>query len=269
MISAYASLRTYLKNAAGIVLDADREYMAESRLAPLVRKFDVSSVDALLARLNTSNDPRLRQDVIEAMTTNETYFFRDRAPFDMFENLVLPALLEQRAEERAIRVWCAGCSTGQEPYSLAMLLDANARRLAGWRVEILATDISTAALDSARQGSYNQFEVQRGLPVSQLLRYFVHEGSQWRLAEHLRARVDFRELNMMSDFSALGPFDLVFCRNILIYFDQATKIDVLRRVANVCRPDAFLVLGAAETLVGLGNAWKPHAIHRGVNIRAA
>ncbi len=267
MSASFGMLKAFLKSRVGIVLDADKHYLAQARLAPLTRRFGERTVEGLLQRLGEGADPALAQAVIEAMTTNETYFFRDRRPFDLFGETILPQLMHSRAPTRLIRVWCAGCATGQEPYSLAMMLDELAKQLAGWRVEILATDISAAALDTARGASYNQFEAQRGLPVNMLLRYFNREDDRWRLAEHLRARVEFRELNLMSDFDGLGPFDVIFCRNVLIYFDVETKKNVLERLARVCRPDGYLMLGAAESVLDLGEAWRAHPQNPGLNIR--
>ena len=267
MIAGFAELRSYLKKTAGIVLDEDKHYFAESRLMPLARKIGENNVEGLLRRFGANADAEIGQSIIEAMTTHETLFFRDRQPFELFSQVVLPQLMQARAAQRTIRIWCAGCATGQEPYSLAMLLDEQARSLAGWRIEILATDISRAALSVARAASYNQFEVQRGLPVSMLLRYFNREADRWRLVEHLRARVDFREVNLVTDFSSLGPFDVVFCRNVLIYFDAETRNDVLSRIAGVCRPDASLILGAAESIGELGNFWQVQKAHAGLITR--
>ena len=261
MSGAFQWLRTFLKSAAGIVLDDGKQYFVEARLAPVARRFEAASVEALVLRLDANRDPILAKAVIDALTTNETYFFRDRHPFNLFSAEILPAVMKARANERLIRVWCAGCATGQEPYSLAMILDEAARTLAGWRVELFATDISGAAIEAARNGGYNQFEVQRGLPVNMLLRYFQRDNERWRVVEHIRARVEFQERNLIADFSDLGPFDIVFCRNVLIYFDVATKRDVLSRLARTCRPEAFLLLGAAETVVDLCEEWRPHPAH--------
>ena len=261
MSGAFQWLRTFLKSAAGIVLDDGKQYFVEARLAPVARRFGAANVEALVQRLDASRDATLAKAVIDALTTNETYFFRDRHPFNLFSAEILPAVMKARANERLIRVWCAGCATGQEPYSLAMILDEAAKTLAGWRVELFATDISGAAIEAARNGGYNQFEVQRGLPVNMLLRYFQRDNERWRVVEHIRARVEFEERNLIADFSDLGPFDIVFCRNVLIYFDVATKRDVLSRLARTCRPEAFLLLGAAETVVDLCEEWRAHPAH--------
>jgi chemotaxis protein methyltransferase CheR len=190
------------------------------------------------------------------MMNNESFFFRDRIPFDRLRDTVLPELLKSRASRKQIRIWSAAASTGQEPYSIAMLL-AERSDLSDWRIEILATDISNDALEKAKAGIYSQFEVQRGLPIQLLMQHFKQEGEQWRIGQKIRERVEFRQVNLLSDFSRLGTFDVVFCRNVLIYFDRETKLGVLGRVGKVLAPDGYLILGAAETMVGLGNQFAP------------
>jgi chemotaxis protein methyltransferase CheR len=209
-----------------------------------------------LIQLLDASAEALKIEVTEAMMNNESFFFRDRIPFDRLRDTVLPELLKSRASRKRVRIWCAAASTGQEPYSIAMLL-AERDDLADWRIEILATDISNDALDRAKAGLYSQFEVQRGLPIQSLMQHFAQEGEQWRVAKKLRERVEFRQVNLLSDFSRLGTFDVVFCRNVLIYFDRDTKLGVLDRIAKVLAPDGYLILGAAETMVGLGNQFAP------------
>jgi chemotaxis protein methyltransferase CheR len=198
------------------------------------------------------------------MTTNESFFFRDKSPFDLFRDAVMPALLAARAAQRQIRIWCAAASTGQEPYSLAMCLHEMGERTAGWRIEVLATDLSTEVLEKAKAGLYSQFEVQRGLPIGLLVKYFTQVGELWEIAPDIRRMVQYRSLNLLNDFSHLGTFDVVFCRNVLIYFDQETKVDVLDRIARIVPADGYLVLGAAETVVGLTDAFKPLPERRGL-----
>jgi chemotaxis protein methyltransferase CheR len=202
--------------------------------------------------------------VVEAMTTNESFFYRDKIPFDHFRDTIMPGLLAARARERRLRIWCAAASTGQEPYSLAMCLKEMKDKLAGWRVEILGTDLSTEVLEKAKAGVYSQFEVQRGLPIQMLVKHFSQVGDTWHISPEIRAMVQYRPLNLLSDFAHLGSFDVVFCRNVLIYFDQETKIGVLNRIARLLDPDGFLVLGAAETVVGLTDAFKPLVDKRGL-----
>jgi chemotaxis protein methyltransferase CheR len=198
------------------------------------------------------------------MTTNESFFFRDKIPFEHFRSTIMPALLAARAKSRLIRIWCAAASTGQEPYSLAMCLKDFERELLGWRIELVATDLSNQVLEKARQGIYSQFEVQRGLPIQLLIRHFSQVGDLWQIAPELRAMVKYRQLNLLADFSQLGRFDLVFCRNVLIYFDLETKINLLNRLARVTASDGYLVLGAAETVVGLTDSFKALPEKRGL-----
>ncbi len=186
------------------------------------------------------------------MTTNETFFFRDKVPFDHFRETVMPALIAARARERRIRIWCAAASTGQEPYSLAMTLKAMGSALAGYRVDILATDLSSSVLTRAKDGIYSQFEVQRGLPIQLLVKHFAQVGENWQIAPEIRAMVQFRSLNLLNDFTPLGTFDVVFCRNVLIYFDQPTKTDVLNRLAQRMPSDGYLLLGRGR------NRGRPH-----------
>ncbi len=262
----FDALRRFLSRSSGLSLDADKSYLAESRLAPTIERAGVADLGGLMRRLNSGADPELSQEIVDAMMTNETFFFRDRVPFDNFRKTALPQLLEARRNVRRIRIWCCACSSGQEPYSLAMILDEEAQRLTGWSVEILATDLSRSVLAGAREGLYSQFEVQRGLPISHLLRHFRQEGDRWRISEHLRSRVRFEEINLMSDFQGLGRFDVIFCRNVLIYFDVATKKNVLDRLARVLTPDGYFVMGAAETVVGLTDALVPLTDCRSINV---
>jgi chemotaxis protein methyltransferase CheR len=207
---------------------------------------------------------KLTADVVEAMTTNESFFFRDKLPFEHFQNFIMPALLATRAKQKRIRIWCAAASTGQEPYSLAMCLKEMGAALAGWRVDIIATDLSQEVLEKSKSGIYSQFEVQRGLPIQLLVKYFKQNGELWQINPDIRAMVQHRQLNLLHDFSQLGAFDVIFCRNVLIYFDQETKISIFGRLAKAMEPDGFLVLGAAETVVGLTDVFKPFPDKRGL-----
>jgi len=260
----YDFLRRLLKERSGLVLSSDKEYLLESRLAPIVRRRDLGSLGGLVAQLRGEGAEALIAQVVEAMTTNESFFFRDKIPFDQFSATVMPALLASRARVRRIRIWCAAAATGQEPYSLAMCLKEMGATLAGWRVEIVATDLSLEVLEKAAAGIYSQFEVQRGLPVRLLIKYFAQCGDTWQVSPEIRAMVTFRPFNLLRDFTELGAFDVVFCRNVLIYFDRATKIDVLERTARAMPQDGYLVLGAAETLVGLTDAFRPLPDRRGL-----
>jgi chemotaxis protein methyltransferase CheR len=259
-------LRKLLRERSGLVLAVEKQYLAESRLLPVARKNGLSTLDELIDKLKTRTTAPLTAQVIEAMTTNETFFFRDKIPFDHFRDTVMPALIAARAREKRIRIWCTAASTGQEPYSLAMAIKSMGAVFAGYRIEIVATDLSSDVLEKAKAGVYSQFEVQRGLPVQLLVKFFDQFGETWQIAPELRAMVQFRPLNLLNDFSVLGTFDLVFCRNVLIYFDQDNKIAVLNRIAKQMPDDGFLVLGAAETVIGLTESFKPLADKRGLYV---
>ena len=260
----YDYLRKMLKDRSGLTLSADKQYLVESRLLPVARKAGVDGLGGLVQKLKSANVEPLISEVVEAMTTNESFFFRDKIPFELFRQTIMPALLATRASQRQLRIWCAAASTGQEPYSLAILLKEMAAQVAGWRIEILGTDLSTEVLEKARVGIYSQFEVQRGLPIQLLVKYFAQIGETWQVAPEIRAMVQYKPLNLLQPFSQLGTFDIVFCRNVLIYFDQETKIDVLGRIAKVMPHDGYLVLGAAETVVGLTDTFKPVPEQRGL-----
>jgi chemotaxis protein methyltransferase CheR len=260
----YDYLRKLLKDRSGLVLSSDKQYLLESRLLPIVRRLDLGSLGGLVAKLRAPGAEQLVVQVVEAMTTNESFFYRDKVPFDNFSEGIMPALIAARANQRRIRIWCAAASTGQEPYSLAMCVKELGAKLAGWRVEIIGTDLSLEVLEKATAGVYSQFEVQRGLPVQLLIKYFIQQGDTWQISPEIRAMVQYRPFNLLNDFTALGNFDVVFCRNVLIYFDQQTKIDILHRTAKLMPPDGYLVLGAAETVVGLTEAFKPLTDRRGV-----
>ena len=259
----YEYLRKLLKERSGLDLSADKQYLIESRLLPLARKAGLSGISALVQKLQGGSSA-LITSVVEAMTTNETFFFRDKVPFDHFRDTIMPEILKARASRRSVRIWCAAGSTGQEPYSLAMTLKEMGAALTGWRVEIIATDLSQEVLEKAKSGVYSQFEVQRGLPIQMLMKYFKQSGETWQVNPELRAMIQHRQLNLLQDFSHLGTFDVIFCRNVLIYFDQETKINIFNRLARQIEPDGFMVLGAAETVVGLTDTFKPVADRRGL-----
>ena len=261
----YEYLCNILKERSGLLLSADKQYLIESRLLPLARRAGLSGIGELAQKMKAGDDI-LIVDVVEAMTTNETFFFRDKIPFDNFKDTVIPDLIKARASRRSLRIWCAASSTGQEPYSLAMLLKEMGSALTGWRVEIVATDLSQEVLEKSKSGMYSQFEVQRGLPIQMLVKYFDQVGEFWQLKPTVRSMVQYRQLNLLKDFSHLGKFDVIFCRNVLIYFDQATKIDVFNRLLKANESDGYLFLGAAETVVGLTNSYRPCQQRRGVYV---
>jgi chemotaxis protein methyltransferase CheR len=259
----YEYLRKLLKDRSGLDLSADKQYLIESRLLPLSRKCNLAGISELVQKLK-GGSASITDQVVEAMTTNETFFFRDKVPFDHFRESIMPELLKARAGRKGLRIWCAAGSTGQEPYSLAMCLKEMSAALTGWRVEIIATDLSQEVLEKSKAGIYSQFEVQRGLPIQMLVKYFKQTGELWQINADIRAMVQHRQLNLLNDFSQLGTFDVIFCRNVLIYFDQDTKINIFNRLAKATEQDGFLVLGAAETVVGLTDVFKPFPEKRGL-----
>ncbi|WP_298271914.1 protein-glutamate O-methyltransferase CheR [uncultured Bradyrhizobium sp.] len=259
----YEYLRKLLKERSGLDLSADKQYLVESRLLPLARRSNLNGIPELVQRMKGGAE-LLTSEVVEAMTTNETFFFRDKIPFDHLKDAVLPALAQARAARRALRIWCAASSTGQEPYSIAMLLKEMTALFSGWRIEIVATDLSQAVLEKSRAGLFSQFEVQRGLPIHLLVKYFAQKGELWQLNADIRSMVQHRQLNLLQDISHLGTFDVIFCRNVLIYFDQQTKAGIFGKVARMLEPDGVLALGAAESVVGITNLFKPYPDRRGL-----
>lgn len=253
-----------VKRHSGLALTADKAYLVESRLAPIAVKIGMKGLPDLLAALRAGRDLSLPKAVADAMTTNETSFFRDTTPFTLFREKVLPSLLEKRAGTKSIRIWCAAASTGQEPYSLAMILREQADRLKGWKVEIVGTDICAKVLDRARQGVYSAFEVQRGLSTAHLQRHFTKAGDAWAIAPEVKAMVSFREFKLLDSLRSLGQFDIVFCRNVLIYFDFQTKARVLGEIGRIMPDDGRLFLGGAETVFGISDAFLVVAGCRGV-----
>jgi chemotaxis protein methyltransferase CheR len=253
--------RLVLERSA-IVLDASKAYLAESRLAPLAEREGMRSLGELVARLRGERFGRLHRKVVEAMTTNETSFFRDVHPFEALRKAILPALVARRGAERRLSVWSAACSSGQEPYSIAMLLHDSFPELAGWRVEITASDLSTAMLARARRGLFSQLEVNRGLPAALLIKHFRKRGADWQIASKIRSMVEFHELNLAAAWPVLPRMDVILLRNVLIYFDLETKRRVLARAREVLRPDGYLLLGAAETTLNLDDSFEQLRLER-------
>ena len=263
-VTDFEIIAELLKERSGLALNKEKAYLLESRLNPVARKWNFAGFDELAQAIRSKGDEALLVDVTEAMTTNESFFFRDQKPFDQFNDMVLPHLLEARAAKRSFRIWSAACSSGQEPYTLAMLLQEHADKLAGWRVEIVATDLSNEILDKAKEGLYSQFEVQRGLPITHLVKYFVQVGDRWQIEDSLRKMIKFQSFNLLGDLSKLGKFDVVFCRNVLIYFDTPTKTKVLNGIADLLPADGFLYLGGAETVLGTTDRFEIMQGQRGI-----
>ena len=249
--SEFAYIAALLKERSGLTLSKDKIYLLDTRLMPIARRHGLASVQALIGMMQSGRSESLIADVVEAMTTNETLFFRDRHPFEALRKHILPALIQERGSQRALRFWCAACSTGQEPYSIAMLLRDSFPELAGWRIEIIATDIAPTVLERAREGAYTAFEAQRGLPIHLLVKHFDQIGERWQIKPEVRSMVTFKVFNLLTDPAPLGQFDVVFCRNVLIYFDQPTKAAVLERIARRLAPAGALILGGAESVFGI------------------
>ena len=247
--SEFAFVAELVRREAAIVLEPGKEYLVDARLAPLARSAGLAGVNEFIRLVRLGGQPGHRWSIVEALTTNETSWFRDAAVFEAFRTDLLPRLLTARSPHHPLRIWSAAASTGQEAYSLAMLLTDELP--APWRFDIVATDISREVLDRARAGHYNQMEMNRGLPARHLVRFFEREGTGWRIREQLKSHVSFRELNLAGPLLGLPRFDVVFMRNVLIYFDLATKQSILHRVRRLMAPDGWLVLGTAETTRGI------------------
>ncbi|MBW8708380.1 MAG: protein-glutamate O-methyltransferase [Alphaproteobacteria bacterium] len=264
----FTLIATLLKERSGLIITPDKGYLLETRLGPIVRERGLASLAALIEVLRQPGSDALKNQIVEAMTTNETSFFRDSHPFDTLRKSVIPGLIQRRAT-RALRIWSAACSTGQEPYSIAMTLKDHFPILGGWRIEIVATDISAGVLERARSGTYSTFEVQRGLPIQMLVRHFDNVDDQWRIKDELRRNITFRPINLLGDLASLGTFDIVLCRNVLIYFDQPTKTRIMHAIAHRIAPDGVLMLGGAESVIGLCDAFSGVPGLRGVYGHAA
>jgi chemotaxis protein methyltransferase CheR len=264
--ASFSTIVALLKRGSGLVIGPEKQYLLETRLAPVMMRHKIMGLDDLAVRIQQSGHllGDLERDVVEAMTTNESFFFRDEKPFEHFRTITMPRLHAARPPGARLRVWSAAASAGQEAYSLAMIVAEAAAGMNARQVEILGTDISREQLTRAREGSYTQFEVQRGLPMRSLVRHFRKEGTSWRISDTLRSMVTFREWNLLGDLSALGIFDVVFCRNVLIYFDGATKTRVLEAIATQLAPDGVLYLGGAETVIGLTDRFTVSRGDRGV-----
>jgi len=248
-------IRDLVRVKAGIVLDPGKEYLVESRLVPLSQREGFASLSDLVAGLRSRSANGLHYKVIEAMTTNETTFFRDHKPFELLRTKVLPEVVSRRGAARNISIWCAASSSGQEPYSIAMLLREHFGFLATWRVDFIASDISREMLARTRQGRYSQLEVNRGLPATYLVKYFHKEGGEWQVCDNLRQMLSLREINLAEPWPVLPSLDIIFMRNVLIYFDIESKKEILARVRRLLEPDGYLFLGGAETTLNLDDGF--------------
>lgn len=262
-LRSFDSLCAYLRRTSGLVLGADKRYLVESRVTPVMKRAGMSELGDLVRALEAGRMPGLAEEVVQAMTINETYFFRDRFPFETLRQKILPRLIVSRAQQKKIRIWSAASSTGQEAYSIGMIIEESSPALSTWQIEIVGTDLSQNALTTARKALYSQFEVQRGLTPEQIQRYFTPVGHMWQLKDTVRSRVEFRHYNLLDTYAPLGRFDLIFCRNVLIYFDADRKSDVLNRMSQILAPDGLLAIGASESIIGLNTRLKPHQEYRG------
>ena len=249
-------VRNFVRSEAAIVLEPGKEYLVESRLITLARKENFTSIDELVQKLRSEPKNGLYRKVVDAMTTNETSFFRDLHPFEALKKSILPELMARRAAERQINIWCGAASTGQESYSVLMLIAEHFPELLKWDLKFIATDLCLDVLARARSGRFSQLEVNRGLPAALLIKHFVRQGADWEIREDLRRRVDFREMNLVKDWPLLPPLDIVFMRNVLIYFDIETKKTILAKTRRLLRPGAYLLLGGAETTFNVDDAFE-------------
>jgi chemotaxis protein methyltransferase CheR len=263
-VGTFETIASLLKARSGLAIGQDKLYLLDTRLAPILKRYHLPNLNALAERLRGARAETLAQEVVEAMTTNESLFFRDDKPFAHFRTQALPRLHAARPPGAKLRVWSAASSSGQEAYSLAMILTDLRASLGDRQVEIIGTDIARQQLARARDGLYTQFEVQRGLPMQMLVKHFRKEAAGWRVADAIRRMVEFREWNLLADLRPLGRFDIVFCRNVLIYFDQPTKARVLEAMAALLPPDGLLYLGGAETVLGITTRLAPLAGAQGV-----
>src|SRR5664279_5074038 len=245
----YRFLQAHIYSQVGIVLESNKNYLFESRLAPIVKQLNLGSINALCELLLTKRNPEVGQQVVEAMTTNETYFFRDPAQYEAIRTVLLPRLKEERQTTRKLRFWSAASSTGQEAYSLAMLLLEDG--LKDWDIKILGTDFSSKVVDRAKSGSFQQIEVNRGLPAALLVKHFRRSGLQWQVSEQVQRMARFETIDLRKSMRTLGPFDLVFCRNVMIYFDNETKRNIMKELHSTLFRGGWLLLGGAESAFGL------------------
>ena len=255
-ITDFDIYKDLLKEKSGLELTQDKSYLIESRLNPVAKKWGYENIGNMTNVLRAVPPKELINDIVEAMTTNETSFFRDSRPFDIFKDTVLPYFKEKQGSNKHLRIWCAAASSGQEPYSLAMILKEEAAKMPGWQFTITATDISGEILEQAKEGVYSQFEVQRGLPIMLLMKYFTQDGDKWLVNDDIKKMVDYKYFNLLDSMVALGQFDVVFCRNVLIYFDQSMKKDVMERIGKQMTDDGFFFLGGAETVLGITDQFK-------------
>jgi chemotaxis protein methyltransferase CheR len=258
-ISDFDLYKDLLKKESGLQITPDKSYLLDSRLTPIAKKWNYPTLDSMTIAIRGVPEPELVKDIVEAMTDLETSFFRNIESFNFFSDIVLPFLLKRRKKREPIRIWSCGCSSGQEAYSLSILLNEHKSLTQGYKFEIVASDINSTAIENAEKGLFSQFDVQRGLPVNHLIKYFDPEDDQWKIKPQIKEIIEFEQINLLQDFSKIEPFDIVFCRNVLKSFDRDTKIDCLQRLAEIIYDDGFLFLGQQETVVGISDDFRPLA----------
>ncbi len=244
-------LRAFIREQSSIVIEDGKEYLVESRLMPLIKTENISSLETLIAQLRSQPVGPLHHKVVDAMTTNETYFFRDIHPFETLKKMIFPELIQKKALEKTLNIWCAASSSGQEPYTIAMTLREVLPNIQSWKINFIASDISENVLNYAREGVYTQSEINRGLPAPMLVKYFEKSGANWKLKPELRNMIHFKNVNLIGAWPSMPPLDLVFMRNVLIYFDSDTKKKILGRIRSILRKEGYLFLGGAETTLNL------------------
>jgi chemotaxis protein methyltransferase CheR len=246
-----------IKKNAGINFSEDKSYLLDTKLLPLVRQHKLSSVSDLISKIQESNDQNLINELVEAMTINESSFFRDSKPFEVFNTSALPNILSSHPGKSQVRIWSAACSSGQEPYSLAINLKEKWKN-STINFEIMATDLSNQILDKAKKGIFNQFEVQRGLPITLLMKYFKQVEKDWHLCEEIKNMIKFERMNLLENIQGLGKFDVIFCRNVLLYFDSETKVRILNNISNMLNENGILFLGSSESVHGVESKFKKY-----------
>lgn len=263
-IADFDIYKDLLRGNSGLVINQEKAYLLDSRLNPIAKKWGYADIGAMTNVLRGMPSKDLIIDIVEAMTTNETSFFRDTNPFEIFKNVTLPYYAKSNRPNKKLRIWCAAAASGQEPYSLAMTIKEEEAKMPGWSFEIVSTDISHEILEKAKEGVYSQFEVQRGLPITHLMKYFTQTGDKWAINQNIKDMVQYSHFNLLNSMGTLGKFDIIFCRNVLIYFDQETKKDVMERMNKQIEDDGFLVLGGAETVLGITEVLKGVTGSRGL-----
>ena len=264
MSTSFEHFCSLLLEHSGLELNESKRYLVDNRLAPIVARLHLHNVDELLTQLQFGHDAALVTECVEALATHESSFFRDSLPFTQLENVIIPKLLQEKALSKSLRIWSAACSSGQEAYSIAMVLEEHAEELHDWHVEILATDMVAATIEQARKGFYTDFEVGRGLKPAQLQRWFKKVEGGYEVNPALRRHINFHPHNLLDPVIERGPFDIVFCRNVLIYFNRETKIELIKRIGAVLAHDGLLILGSAETVIGLCDTFESYAGQHGL-----